>query len=83
MSDQEIQRWTGLFGIASGVLFLVLFLIYGAIGASPRAEDAASFTDWVARSSGPIHSQPPASTMRFSLLNSYRLIRRMSRARIG
>jgi len=54
MNDQAIRRWTGGFGIASGVLFLVLFVIYGAIGTSPRAEDSASFTNYMARNSGAI-----------------------------
>lgn len=54
MSDQEIRRWTGTFGIASGSLFVVLFVIYGVIGTSPRAEDTTSFTDYMTRNSGAI-----------------------------
>lgn len=52
MSDQEIRRWTGAFGIASGILFLLVFVIYAGIGFTPRAEDTASFTDYVARNNG-------------------------------
>ena len=54
MSDQEIRRWTGTFGIASGVLFVALFVIYGAIGTTPRAEDTTSFSDYVTKNSGAI-----------------------------
>lgn len=54
MSDQEIRRWTGTFGIASGVAFVVLFVIYGAIGTTPRAEDTTSFSDYVTKNSGAI-----------------------------
>ncbi len=54
MTDQEIRRWTGTFGIAYGVLFLVVSVIYAAIGTTPRAEDTASFSDYMTRNSGAI-----------------------------
>jgi hypothetical protein len=54
VSDQEIRRWTGTFGIAYGALFVVGLVIYGAIGMTPRAEDTASFSDYMTRNSAAI-----------------------------
>lgn len=47
MSGLNLRRWTGAFGIASSVLFLLLFVLYALAGITPRAEDAAKFTDYV------------------------------------
>ncbi len=63
MSDQEIRRWTGTFGIASGVLFVVGGVIYGAIGTTPRAEDTTGFSDYVTRNSGAILTFALAGTL--------------------
>lgn len=52
MSELNVRRWTGAFGIASGALILVLFVIYSAIGMNPRAEDATRFTDYVTKHNG-------------------------------
>ena len=47
MSGLELRRWTGAFGIASSALFILLFVLYALAGTTPRAEDAAKFTDYV------------------------------------
>lgn len=47
MSSLNLQRWTGAFGIAASALFLLLFALYFLAGTTPRAEDAAKFTDYV------------------------------------
>lgn len=49
MDDLNVRRWTGGFGVASGVLLLVLLVLYFVAGTTPRAEDTAQFTDYVSR----------------------------------
>ena len=47
MSDLNVRRGTGAFGLASGVLLLAVLVLYLLAGTSPRAEDSARFTDYV------------------------------------
>lgn len=47
MDDRNVGRWTGGFGAASGVLLLVVLVLYFVAGTTPRAEDTAQFTDYV------------------------------------
>jgi hypothetical protein len=50
MSDLNVRRWTGAFGVAAFVVFLAALPLYflGA-GPIPRLEDTASFSDFVTR----------------------------------
>ena len=52
MNDLNVRRWTGAFGLASGVLIVVQFPLYFMMGVPPRLEDTARFTDYVTRSNG-------------------------------
>jgi hypothetical protein len=63
MRDKEIRRWTGTFGIASGVLFVVATVIFGAIGTTPRAEDTTGISDYVTRNSGALLTFALAATL--------------------
>ncbi len=54
MSDPNlVRRLTGGFGIASGVLILIVLTIYLVIGTPPRLEDTARFSDYVTKNNGP------------------------------
>ena len=52
MNNLDVRRLTGGFAVASAVLFLLLFILYFTAGTTPRAEDAAGFTDYVTTHSG-------------------------------
>jgi hypothetical protein len=52
MSDLSVQRLTGAFGVASGILILVGFAIEVPTLPLPRPEDAANFTQYMIRNNG-------------------------------
>src|SRR6266581_9389723 len=52
MNDLKVRRWTGAFGVAGFVVFLVALPLY-FVGPQPaaRLEDAVQFSDYVSRAS--------------------------------
>ena len=63
MSDPQVRRWTGAFGILSGVLILVVLALYVVVGTSPRAEDVAAVADYVAKHNGVLLTIALADTL--------------------
>ena len=49
MNDQQVRRWTGAFGGASGVLILVGQPLYLVSGTAPRLQNGAKFSDFVTK----------------------------------
>ena len=49
MNDQQVRRWTGAFGVASGVLILVGQPLYLVGGTAPRLQNGAQFSDFVTK----------------------------------
>ena len=49
MSDLDVRRLTGAFGVAAGVLTLVAFALYFAAGTPPKLEDTIKFSDYVTK----------------------------------
>lgn len=49
MDDPKVRRWTGAFGVTSGILLVAALPIYLVRGTPPRLEDAAAFTEYVTR----------------------------------
>jgi hypothetical protein len=49
MTDLNLRRWTGAFGLGAGVLILLAIGLYLAAGSAPRIEDAAKFSDYVTK----------------------------------
>lgn len=54
MSDLNLRRWTGAFGLASATLIVTVLVIYIAIGTPPRLEDTAKFSDYVTKNHNPL-----------------------------
>ena len=53
MNDPSVvRRLTGGFGLASGVLILVVLVIYLAIGTPPSLEDTVRFSNYVTKNNG-------------------------------
>jgi hypothetical protein len=52
MSDVDVRRLTGAFGIAAGFLTLVALALYFAAGTPPKLEDTIKFSDYVTKNSG-------------------------------
>lgn len=52
MGELNVRRWTGAFGIASGVLILVGLAVEVPILPLPRPEDAAHFSQFVTKNNG-------------------------------
>ncbi len=50
MNDLKVLRWTGAFGVAAGVLLLVLSPLYVVPGTPPSLGDEALFSEYVIRS---------------------------------
>jgi len=63
MSDLNVRRWTGGFGVAAGVLILVVLALYVAAGSAPRVEDAAKLSQFVTKNNGLILTISLADTM--------------------
>jgi succinate dehydrogenase/fumarate reductase cytochrome b subunit len=52
MSDLNVRRWTGAFGLAIVALLLIEFPFRVALGVPPLLEDAARYADYVSKTSG-------------------------------
>jgi len=49
VNDRQVWRWTGAFGVASGVLTLVGQPLHLVSGIPPRLQDTIPFSDYVAK----------------------------------
>ena len=49
MSDVDVRRLTGAFGVAAGLLSLVTFALYFAAGTPPKLDDTIKLSDYVTR----------------------------------
>jgi len=54
MSDLNVRRWTGAFGLAIVALLLIEFPFRVALGVPPLLEDTARYADYVTKTSGSI-----------------------------
>jgi hypothetical protein len=52
MGDLIVRRWTGGFGVAAGILILVVFVIYLLIGTPTGVGDTAKFGDYITKNNG-------------------------------
>ena len=63
MSNMNVLRWTGAFGIAAFVLILVAQPLWLVSGTAPRLDDSPAFTDFVTQNNSIILSRSLVDTL--------------------